>query len=729
MKPIELWGGVECTVNRVGDRYHDQMTWSGHDRRVDDIDRLASLGITSLRYPVIWERHAPERVDQIDWRWSDERLGRIRQQGLAPIIGLLHHGSGPRYTSLVDDRFPELLARYARAVAERYPWASDWTPVNEPLTTARFSGLYGYWYPHARDERTFFRALLNELRGTVLAMREIQQVNPHARLIQTEDLGKATGTLRLRRQVQHECQRRWLSWDLLCGRVDAAHPLYHRLRRNGVTEAELAYFRENACPPDVFGINYYLTSDRWLDERRHLYPAWSHGGNGHIEYADVEAVRARAKGIIGHEHHLLSTWQRYGRPVALTEVHLGCSRDEQMRWILEAWQAAHAARQGGADVRAITLWALLGSHDWDSLVTRIRGHYEPGLFDVRGAEPRETALVSVVRDLAAGHAPEHPVLQTAGWWRRPSRLTWGPAADSSAPLKPLAGPPILIVGQRGTLGRALQRICADRGLRVHAAGRPELDLCDPSRIDAVLRRVKPWAVINASGYVRVDDAETDRDGCWRGNVTAAVNLAAACRRRRMPLVTFSSDLVFDGAAARPYVETDPVAPLNVYGESKAEAERRVLELLPNALVVRTSAFFGPWDDYNFATIAMRTIAAGQPFRAPGDYRVSPTYVPDLAHAVVDLLIDEARGIWHLASDGDVTWLDFARMVARHTGADESLIEECSWRDIWQPAIRPSASVLGSSRGRLLRPLDAAIAAYASDCAAAEAAQAESVASS
>lgn len=729
MTPIELWGGVECTINRVRDRYHDQMTWSGHADRVDDIDRFASLGITSLRYPVIWERQAPERVDDVDWRWPDERLARIHERGMSPIVGLLHHGSGPRYTSLVDDGFPELLARYARAVAERYPWVADWTPVNEPLTTARFSGLYGHWYPHGHDERTFFRALINELRGTVLAMREIRTVNPQARLIQTEDLGKTTSTPRLRRQAQHEAQRRWLSWDLLCGLVDHHHPLYHRLRRSGVGEAELAFFREHACPPDVLGINYYLTSDRWLDERMHLYPAWSHGGNGHLQYADVEAVRARAKGVIGHEQHLLAAWQRYGRPVAITEVHLGCSRDEQMRWIVEAWQGAHAARAQGADVRAITLWALLGSHDWDSLVTEVRGHYEPGLFDVRGKEPRETALAYVVRDLAAGHTPEHPVLQTDGWWRRPSRLTWGPAADSSTPLKSPSGPPILIVGLRGTLGRAFQRICAHRGLRVHAAGRPELDLCDPSRIDAVLRRVKPWAVINAAGYVRVDEAEADREACWRGNVTGAVNLAAACRRRRLPLVTFSSDLVFDGRLDRPYVEDDAVSALNAYGESKAEAERRVLELLPNALVVRTSAFFGPWDDYNFATIAMRTIAAGQPFRAPGDYRVSPTYVPDLVHTVLDLLIDEARGIWHLANQGDVTWLEFARMVARQVGADESLLEECSWRDIWQPAMRPTQSVLASNRGRLLRPLDAAIAAFATDCAVNEAAQAESLASS
>lgn len=713
MTGIELWGGIECTVNRVGDRYHDQMRWSGHDRRPEDIDRFAQLGFSALRYPVLWERMAPRSLDEIDWRWSDERLLRVRAAGMSPIVGLLHHGSGPLYTSLVDDQFPELLAEYARRVAERYPWVTDWTPVNEPLTTARFSGLYGHWYPHGRETRTFVRALLNQVRGTVLAMRAIRAVNPGARLIQTEDFGRTTGTRHLRQQVMYESHRRWLSWDLLCGRVDARHPLVEDLRHAGASDEELAFLREHACPPDVFGINYYLTSDRWLDERLDLYPAWSHGGNGLVAYADVEAVRARARGIVGHEAHLVAVWERYGRPVALTEVHLGCSRDEQMRWVLEAWHGACRARERGTEVEALTAWALLGSHDWSSLVTIIRGEYEPGVFDARGPAPRATALGGMFRDLAAGQLPEHPVLETTGWWRRSSRLTWRPVAARAAAAR-LTGPPILIVGIRGTLGRAFQRICTDRGMATFGAGRQELDLCDPSSIDAVLRRVKPWAVINAAGYVKVDAAESDPEACRRDNVTGPVNLAAACRRRRLPFVTFSSDLVFDGSVGRPYREDDVPAPLNAYGRSKAEAERRILELLPNAIVIRTSAFFGPWDSCNFATAALRQIASGRVFRAPADYTVSPTYVPDLAHAVLDLLLDGEGGIWHMANAGAVTWYEFAVAVAQQFESEVSLIEPCSWRESWGPAERPSYSVLGSGRGGLLRPLNAAIPAFVDD---------------
>src|SRR3982751_2747592 len=160
--PLELWAGPESTCNRVGDRYHDQLERSGHADRLEDLERLAALGIKAVRYPVLWERTAPTAARDIDWSWSYVRLQYLRVLGVRPSVGLLHHGSGPRYTDLLDPAFPEKLAAYARAVAERYPWVEEWTPVNEPLTTARFSALYGHWYPHARNARAFVLALLHQ---------------------------------------------------------------------------------------------------------------------------------------------------------------------------------------------------------------------------------------------------------------------------------------------------------------------------------------------------------------------------------------------------------------------------------------------------------------------------------------------------------------------------------------------------------------------------------------
>ena len=316
----ELWGGVECTLNRVGDVYFDQLARSGHDVRIEDLGRFAALGLRALRYPILWERHCEAPEGPIDWSWADERLGRLRALGLRPIVGFLHHGSGPRWTGLLDPAMPEALARFAAAFAARYPWVTDYTPVNEPLTTARFSALYGHWHPHRRDAASFARALLHQCQAVCRAMAAVRAVQPAARLVQTEDLGQVYGTAPLAYQVEFENHRRWLTYDLLCGRVDRGHPLYSYLRRDGgLGEAELAAFAERPCPPDLVGINYYLTSDRFLDHRLGRYPPGCHGGNGWQRYADVEAVRVGEVGIAGHRAILEETWERYAIPVAITE--------------------------------------------------------------------------------------------------------------------------------------------------------------------------------------------------------------------------------------------------------------------------------------------------------------------------------------------------------------------------------------------------------------------------
>src|SRR5215210_3572320 len=126
----ELWGGLECTVNRVGDSYSDQLDRSGHATRLSDLDLFAQLGIRALRYPVLWERTWPNADAEPDWSWAGGRLERLRELGVRPIVGLVHHGSGPRHTNLLDPGFAAGLAGYARALAERFPWVDAYTPVN-----------------------------------------------------------------------------------------------------------------------------------------------------------------------------------------------------------------------------------------------------------------------------------------------------------------------------------------------------------------------------------------------------------------------------------------------------------------------------------------------------------------------------------------------------------------------------------------------------------------------
>ncbi|HVH47136.1 MAG TPA: sugar nucleotide-binding protein [Labilithrix sp.] len=663
-----------------------------------------------MRLPVLWERTAPEG-GAASWSFSDERLARLRELGIRPIIGLVHHGSGPPHTSLLEDSFVSGLASFARLVAERYPWVTDYTPVNEPLTTARFSALYGHWYPHARDAASFLRALLVQCRATRAAMRAIRQVVPGARLVQTEDLGTIHSTRELEYQARFENERRFLSLDLLSGTIGAEHPIFGWLVGSGLGERDLADFATEPCPPDIIGLNHYVTSDRFLDHRIADYPPHVRGGNGIAEYADVEAVRTREAGFTGHGALLVLLWKRYRIPLAITEAHLGCAPEEQIRFLGEAWDGAKHARARGADVRAVTVWSIFGACDWDSLLTNPRGHYEPGAFDVRGDVIRPTAIADVARDLATRGESRHPLLATAGWWRRDDRLLYGAAAPRATPR---ASPPILITGAAGTLGRAIERICDRRRIHVVPLCRRELDITDRRAVSAALDHHRPWAVVNASGFVRVDEAETARLRCFQTNVDAAVVLAEACAARRIRHVMFSSDLVFDGTKSAAYVERDAAAPLNAYGESKAIAERAVREVYPDAIVVRTSAFFGPWDTSNFVHVALAELAAGRTFRAADDLLVSPTYVPDLADAVVTLLVDGATGLWHLASRGAVTWADLARRAAEGVHVSTATLVACPHRQLELRARRPRNSVLASERGALLRSLDEVLSIFAEE---------------
>jgi dTDP-4-dehydrorhamnose reductase len=697
---LELWGGAECSHVRVGARIEDQQARTGHDRRLDDLDRFASLGLRALRLPVLWEHHAGPAPD---WSFTAARLGRLRALGLRPIVGFLHHGSGPLPGGLLDPGFAVGLADFARRFAERFPWVEDYTPVNEPLTTARFAGLYGLWHPHGRDLGAFTRVLLNQCEGVRRAMRAVRMVNPRARLVQTEDVGRCHGTPLLGYQVALENERRWLSFDLLAGRLATGSPMGSYLRAGGASEAELGDFVAEPCVPDVFGMNHYVTSERHLDERLHLYPAAYHGGNGLHRYADLPAVRARAEPPLGWGRLLDELWARYRRPIAITEVQLACTREEQVRWLLEAWRGALGARERGADVRAVTAWALLGAYDWDSLLLYPRGSYETGAFDVRGPAPRPTALAAAVRSLAATGAYAHPAVDAApGWWRRPLRLELAPSGRAGAEPPPRRGArPLLVLGARGTLGRAFVAICGICGLPVVALGRDQLDLDEPAALRGALARHDPWAVVNAAGYVRVDEAERDEAACLRANCEGPAALAAACVARRTPLAVFSSDLVFDGRAERPYLESSAPAPLGAYGRSKAAMERRVAEAHSAALIVRTSAFFGPWDGANFAFDVLRRLHAGEPVVAAADLRVSPTYVPDLVNAVFDLLIDGESGLWHLTNSGAVSWAEWAREIAGLGGFAPESVVSLPACELGFVAPRPRWSVLGTERGALL----------------------------
>jgi dTDP-4-dehydrorhamnose reductase len=274
--------------------------------------------------------------------------------------------------------------------------------------------------------------------------------------------------------------------------------------------------------------------------------------------------------------------------------------------------------------------------------------------------------------------------------------------------------PLLITGATGTLGQAFQRVCHVRGLHIVLLDRTLLDIANPDSIRAALDQHQPWAVVNAAGYVRVDEAEADYARCYRENTTGPRLLAEACAAQGVQLLTFSSDLVFDGSQATPYLESATPRPLNVYGRSKLLAEQAVLAQLPTALVVRTSAFFSAWDEHNFVHHALTAARQGETFAAADDLFVSPTYVPDLVNAALDLLLDGAHGRWHLANEGTYSWAELARLALRTAGLDEASVLSRPAASFGWAARRPRYSVLASEHGVLLPTVESGLQRHLHD---------------
>lgn len=425
--PPAVWAGVECSRLRIGNREIDQLVLTGHDRRMGDMELLASLGVTAARYPVLWER--VEHVQgAYDWSWSDERLGALRHLRIEPVVGLLHHGQGPHDRTLLKPGFVEAFASYAAAVARRYPWVTQWLPINEPLTTARFGGLYGWWPPYRRSDATFARLLVTQILAVRAAMRSIRAVNDRAQLIVNEDVGRTFST----RPIADDCaflnQRRWLTWDLLLGHVTREHSMYDRLAQSPQLVRALADLADDPSPPDLLGVDHYVTSDRFLDHRVQMYvperrdplcPA----------YVDVEAARVRGVPSGSAERAIRDTWRRYRRPMALTEISLAGEPHDQVAWWNEAWSAAVLTRRTGMDVRAVTAWSAFGATDWHCLMRRPDNVYAPGAFDASFDPPLRRPVADAIaasagrpvrRSTRSRHETGAP---HAGWWTSPSRFS------------------------------------------------------------------------------------------------------------------------------------------------------------------------------------------------------------------------------------------------------------------------------------------------------------------
>ena len=179
-----------------------------------------------------------------------------------------------------------------------------------------------------------------------------------------------------------------------------------------------------------------------------------------------------------------------------------------------------------------------------------------------------------------------------------------------------------------------------------------MDINDAGSVRAALDRYRPWAVVNAAGFAALGRAEQDAFLCLCENTVGSGVLGAACDDRGIRRAVFSSSLVYEGSrgtASR--IESRSRQSSRTYGRSTIAMEDRVLRRAQDALIVRSGPRFGPWDDRNFVTRALRGVAAGEDVLAPTDAYLSPVYLPDFSNVVLDLLIDGEDGVRHVVHAG------------------------------------------------------------------------------
>jgi dTDP-4-dehydrorhamnose reductase len=247
----------------------------------------------------------------------------------------------------------------------------------------------------------------------------------------------------------------------------------------------------------------------------------------------------------------------------------------------------------------------------------------------------------------------------------------------------------MIFGATGLLGKALMREWA--GDEVIGLGLKELDIRDGGKVREVVEKSRPDWIVLAAAYTDVDGCETHPDLAFAVNRDGPVNVARAAKRNGAKLLFLSSDYVFDGKNSSPYETQDARNPQSVYGRSKAEAEVRLLEVLPECCIARTSWLFGTGGKC-FPDTILKLAASRPALDVVNDQRGCPTYSADLARAIIGLCRNQARGIVHVTNVGDCSWFEFAREIVKGAGLSTE-VRPVSSRQMARPAPRPAYSVL------------------------------------
>lgn len=354
--------GIECSAPTIaGGIRQDELRKTGHwDRVEEDLALVAAFGIRHVRYGIPFHVVAAD-PDRLDWAWTDRAMAALQANDLVPIADLLHFGLPDDLTGFGDPRLPARFEAFAAAFADRYPWVRHYTPVNEPLISARFSAQLGWWNERRTDDRSFVAAIDGASACAVLGMARIRERRPDAVFVQSDTCESfLAGGPAVEEQSAFLNELRFVAWDLSYGREPGPRVVAW-LAEHGLGPDRLAWFRANGSADRCIVGHDFYAGNEWL-----------------IAEDGTIAVRDDPGGYVAQarEYHA-----HFGLPFLLSETNQ--AGPEAPEWLDRIWADALALRTEGLPLRGVCWYGFVDHVDWDTALREVNERPNPcGLVDL-----------------------------------------------------------------------------------------------------------------------------------------------------------------------------------------------------------------------------------------------------------------------------------------------------------------------------------------------------------
>jgi beta-glucosidase/6-phospho-beta-glucosidase/beta-galactosidase len=328
----------------------DEYELTGHyEQWREDLSLLKELGVSQARYGIPWHRINPA-PNRWEWDFAEKTLGRLLELGIDPIVDLVHYGlPGWIANAYLEPDFPKYMAEYAGRVAEKFKGSIHlYTPLNEPRITAWYCGKLGWWPPCQKGWNGFLRVMLGVCRGIVETTERLLEIDPEIVPVHVDatDLYESSDPA-LGPEVERRQEIVFLALDLVSGRVNPDHSLFHWMLRNGITAADLEWFQARPVQLDLIGINLYpLFSQKVLTRSPRLKIK--------MPYAPPGIVERLAR----------MYFQRYGTPVFISETASLGAIKKRSEWLSSSVDSARFTREQGIPLVGYTWWPLFALVTW-----------------------------------------------------------------------------------------------------------------------------------------------------------------------------------------------------------------------------------------------------------------------------------------------------------------------------------------------------------------------------